>query len=89
MAALSTMRQLIQRLGPEPANDMDIPSTFMTLDDLEADLERKRQRVKSAQGELESRLADFHDAEKAFVERVGPQLTHHVIIEKTQEEGDE
>jgi hypothetical protein len=86
---LSTMRQILNRAGPAPANDVVPHPTEMTLDDLEAALENARHRAKRAQNELEQRLAEFHDAEKAFVDRIGPQLTHHVIIERTEEESEE
>ncbi len=87
--ALSTMRRMLQGIDARPANDMAQRPLEMTLDDLEAALENARHRVKRAQNELEQRLTEFHDAEKDFVDRVGPQLTHHVIIERTGEEGEE
>lgn len=89
MAALSTFRQMLQGIDADarPANDMAKRTPMeMTLDDLESHLETARHRVKRAQNELEARLAEFHDAERAFVERINPQLTHHVIVAKEQEE---
>lgn len=82
----TSMRSILAKIDPRPANDAPRQTLELTLDDLEATLENARHRVGRAQRELEERLAEFHEAEKAFVERINPQLTHHVIVARGQEE---
>lgn len=82
----SSMRSILAKIDPRPANTDTPRSLELTADDLLANVEDARERVERARGELERRLAEYRDAERALVERVGPTLTHHVIVAREQEE---
>ena len=88
-AALSESQQQARQLSDENTSlqaELDRLNSILNPETDVAEADDVETQLMRARGELERRLAEYRDAERALVERVGPTLTHHVIVAREQEE---